>query len=128
MTENLIGKVIVNKALAVHRSLGPGLYESVYIKVLDYELRKAGLQVEIEMPISIHYNDIVFENAFRADLVVENKVIVELKSIEKLNNSHKKQLLTYLRLTGMKLGFLFNFAEALLRDGMHRIVNGLEEE
>ncbi len=128
MTENEIGDIIVNRAMAIHRSLGPGLFESVYLKVLAFELRKAGLKVETETPIPICYKDMVIENAFRADLVVENKVIIELKSIENLNNSHKKQLLTYLRLTGLKLGYLFNFSEELLRHGMHRIVNGLNQE
>ena len=93
--------------------LGPGLLESVYEAVLAYELEKLGLSVERQVPISIVYDDIRFEEGFRADLTVDGKVILELKSVEKVTNAHKKQLLTYLRLTGMKVGYLLNFGEAL---------------
>jgi GxxExxY protein len=128
MTENEIGRVVVDAALQVHRELGPGLLETVYEAVLAHELRERGLQVERQVPISIQYRGITFEEGFRADLIVENQVVVELKCVEKVNNAHRKQLLTYLRLTGMKLGFLLNFGEAMMRDGIIRTVNRLEEE
>jgi GxxExxY protein len=120
--------VVVDAALQVHRELGPGLLETVYEAVLAHELRERGLQVERQVPISIQYRGITFEEGFRADLIVENQVVVELKCVEKVNNAHRKQLLTYLRLTGMKLGFLLNFGEAMMRDGIIRTVNRLEEE
>jgi GxxExxY protein len=101
------------------------LFESVYEVVLAYELIKRGLQVERQVTIPIEYEGIKFDEGFRADVIVENKVLVELKSIESLGNVHKKQVLTYLKLTNMKLGLLINFGEALIKDGIVRIVNGL---
>ena len=127
MTENEIGTIIVDVAIAVHRELGPGLLESVYEIVLGYELQQRGLRVSRQVPISIHYKEMTFEEAFRADLVVEEKVIVELKSVEQVSEAHKKQVQTYLRLTGCKLGFLLNFGEALMKRGITRVVNGLED-
>jgi len=127
MTENEIGKVIVDSAIAVHRELGPGLLETVYEVVLAYELGQRGLGVERQVPIPIRYKDITFDEAFRADLVVEEKVILELKSVEQVSQAHKKQVQTYLRLTGCKLGFLLNFGEALMKRGITRVVNGLED-
>jgi GxxExxY protein len=127
MTENEIGTVIVDAALAVHREIGPGLLESVYEVILAYELGQRGLSVKRQVPISIHYKQITFDEAFRADLVVEDKVVVELKSTEQVSQAHKKQLLTYLRLTGCKLGFLLNFGEALMKRGITRTVNGIED-
>ena len=127
MTENEIGKVIVDSAIAVHRELGPGLLETVYEVVLAYELGQRGLGVERQVPIPIRYKDITFDEAFRADLVVEEKVILELKSVEQVSQAHKKQVQTYLRLTGRKLGFLLNFGEALMKRGITRVVNGLED-
>ncbi len=127
MTENEIGKVIVDAAVAVHRELGPGLLESVYELALAYELEQRGLAVRRQSPISIHYKHMTFDEAFRADLIVDDKVIVELKSIEQVSPAHKKQLLTYLRLTGCKLGFLLNFGEALMKRGITRTVNGIED-
>ncbi|MCZ6525200.1 MAG: GxxExxY protein [Gammaproteobacteria bacterium] len=115
MTENQIGKWIVDVAVQIHREMGPGLLERVYESILAHELRQRGLQVERQLPIAIEYQGLKFDEGFRADLIVENKVIVELKCVEKLNNAHKKQLLTYLRLTGMKLGYLLNFSEALMK-------------
>lgn len=126
MTENAIGKIVVDAAVAVHRALGPGLLESVYETVLAAELRERGLHVERQSAVPIEYRGLRFEEGFRADLVVEGKVLLELKSIEKLSNVHKKQLLTYLRLSGRKLGFLLNFGEGVIKDGIVRIVNGLE--
>ena len=95
--------------------------------ILELELRQRGLGVERQVPIAIAYQNLKFNEGFRADLIVENKVIVELKCVEKLNNAHKKQLLTYIRLTDMRLGYLLNFGESLMKDGIIRTVNGLRE-
>ena len=127
MTENEIGKVVVDSAVALHRELGPGLLESVYEVILAHELRQRGLRVERQVPVPIEYRGIKFEEAFRADILVEGKVVLELKSIEQVTRAHKKQLQTYLRLIGHKLGFLLNFGEALMKRGITRAVNGLEE-
>jgi len=127
MTENEIGTIIVNAAIAVHRQLGPGLLESVYEIVLAYELQQRSLGVNRQMPIPIRYQDMTFDEAFRADLLVAEKVIVELKSVEQVSEAHKKQVQTYLRLTGCKLGFLLNFGEALMKRGITRVVNGLKD-
>ena len=127
MTENEIGTIIVNAAIAVHRQLRPGLLESVYEIVLAYEVQQRGLGVNRQMPIPIRYQDMIFDEAFRADLLVAEKVIVELKSVEQVSEAHKKQVQTYLRLTGCKLGFLLNFGEALMKRGITRVVNGLED-
>jgi GxxExxY protein len=127
MTENDIGTVIVDTAIEVHRQLGPGLLESVYEAVLAYELTARGLPVNRQVPIQINYKSMTFEEAFRADLLVADKVIIELKSVEILNNAHRKQLQTYLRLTNLKLGYLLNFGAALMKEGIVRAVNGLEE-
>jgi len=127
MTENDIGAAVVDTAVAVHRGLGPGLLESVYEVILAHELQERGLQVDRQVPIAIEYRGVMFDEGFRADLVIEEKVIVELKTVEKVNNAHKKQLLTYLRLSGCKLGFLLNFGAALMKEGIVRTVNGLEE-
>lgn len=127
MTENELGKVIVDAALAVHRELGPGLLESVYEGALAHELRMRGLDVRTQVPVAVRYRGVEFREGFRADLIVEDKVIIEIKSVETLNNAHKKQVLTYLRLSGRKLGFLVNFGEHLIKNGIVRIVNGLEE-
>ncbi len=126
MHENDIGKAIVNEAVRIHRETGPGLFESVYEMILEYRLRELGLSVSRQVEIPIVYADIRFEAGFRADLIVENKVIVELKSVERLGDSHKKQLLTYLRLSGLCLGFLLNFNETLMKNGIIRIVNQLQ--
>lgn len=109
MTENEIGKITLDSAFAVHRELGPGLLESVYEAVLAAELLQRGLSVERQVPVTIRYKGMTLDEAFRADLVVEEKVIVELKSVERVSEAHKKQVQTYLRLTGCKLGFLLNF-------------------
>jgi GxxExxY protein len=127
MTENDIGTIIVDTAIEVHRQLGPGLLESVYEVVLAYELNARGLQVNRQVPIQITYKSMTFEEAFRADLLVADKVIIELKSVEILNNAHRKQLQTYLRLTGLKLGYLLNFGAALMKEGIVRAVNNLED-
>jgi len=127
MGENQLGRIVVDAAIAVHRGLGPGLLETVYEVVLAKELGERGLAVERQIPIPIEYSGFRFDEGFRADIVDEGKVILELKSIEAINNAHKKQLLTYLKLTNMKLGYLLNFGEALMKDGITRIVNGLAE-
>jgi GxxExxY protein len=125
MTENEIAKIIVDAAFQVHKRLGPGLLESVYEVILAHELKKRGLNVKRQVPVPIVFDEIKFNEGFRADLIVEEKVIVELKSVEKVSNVHKKQLLTYLRLADKKLGLLINFGTELIRDGISRVVNGL---
>lgn len=124
MHENEIGRLIVDSAVHLHQDLGPGLLETVYEVTLAAKLRKRGLSVDSQIPIPIKYAGQQFEEGFRADLVVEGKVIVELKSVEKVHPAHKKQVLTYLRLTGMKLGYLLNFGEALMKDGITRTIHG----
>ena len=128
MAENEIGKIVVDAAVSVHRELGPGLLETVYEVVMAHELRARGLRVERQVPVAIEYREIKFDEGFRADIVVEGKVILELKSVQTVNNAHKKQLLSYLRLAGLKLGFLLNFGEALMKDGITRTVNALDED
>ena len=125
MTENEIGTSIVETAIQIHRDLGPGLLESVYEIMMLHQLRQNGFYVERQVPVAIEYHGHRFDEGFRADLIIEKQVIVELKCVEKLNNAHKKQLLTYLRLTGLKLGYLLNFSEALMKNGILRTVNGL---
>ena len=127
MTENEIAKLVVDAAYKVHTGLGPGLYEIVYEVTLAHELKKRGLAVERQVPIPIEYDSIKFDEGFKADVIVEDKVILELKSVEQLTKAHKKQLLTYLRLADKRLGLLINFGEALIKDGIVRIVNGLVE-
>ena len=124
MTENEIAKQILDAAFVVPTKLGPGLLESVYEVVLDYELKKRGLTAERQKPMPIVYDNIRFDEAFRSDLVVNGKVIAKLKSVEALLPVHAKQLLTQLRLSGLKLGLLINFGEAHLKDGIKRVVNG----
>ena len=127
MEENEIGKIIVDAALAVHRALGPGLLEVVYEVILAHELEQRGMKVQRQVPIAIEYAGIQFKEGFRADLVVEDKVIIELKAVEKVSGAHKKQVQTYLKLAGRKLGFLMNFNEELIKHGITRCVNQLDE-
>ncbi|OHB78433.1 MAG: GxxExxY protein [Planctomycetes bacterium RBG_16_55_9] len=127
MTENEIGTIVVEEAVALHRELGPGLLEFVYEVCLAKALEQRGLVVHRQKPIPIEYQGIRFDEGFRADVVIDGKVILELKSVEKTTRAHKKQVLTYLRLTGLKLGYLLNFGEALMKNGIERIVNGLDE-
>ncbi len=124
MTENKIAKQILDAAFAVHTKLGPGLLESVYEVVLAYELQKRGLTTERQKPMPILCDNIRFDEAFRSDLVVNGKVIAELKSVEALLPVHAKQLLTQLRLSGLKLCLLINFGEAHLKNGINRVING----
>jgi GxxExxY protein len=125
MTENEIAQQIIDAAFKVHTRLGPGLLESVYETVLAYELEKRGLYVQRQEPIPVFYEQVQMEVGFRADLIVNEKVIVELKSIEQVAPVHKKQLLTYLRLADKRLGLLINFGTELIKDGISRVVNGL---
>jgi GxxExxY protein len=127
MTENEISGIIVDAALTVHKTLGPGLLELVYEVALAHELEQRWVNVQRQVPIAIQYAGIKFEEGFRADLVVDKKVIIELKTVEKVSGVHKKQVQTYLKLTGLKLGFLLNFNEELMKLGITRCVNGLEE-
>ncbi|HPE77240.1 MAG TPA: GxxExxY protein [Draconibacterium sp.] len=125
MTENELAKVIVNTCYNIHVELGPGLLESVYEEILCYELTSQGFKVERQKGIPVFWKDLKMDIGFRADLIVENKVVVELKSVELIAPVHPKKLLTYLRLTKLKLGLLINFNEALIKDGITRVVNGL---
>lgn len=125
MTENELSKIIVNSCYQVHTELGPGLFESVYEECLYFELIQQGLLVERQKELPVIYKSINMEIGFRADLIVEQKVIVEIKSQESIAPVHQKQVQTYLRLTGLKLGLLINFNEALIKDGIQRIVNRL---
>ena len=126
MTENEIASTCVDAIYAVYKELGPGLLESIYQKVLLYELKKRGLEAVSELKIPIHYDGLLFGTELRADIVVDNKVILELKSVQELKDLHFKQTLTYLRLTGIKLGLLVNFNCTRLKDGnIRRIVNNL---
>ncbi|MDX9768427.1 MAG: GxxExxY protein [Ectothiorhodospiraceae bacterium] len=128
MDENDIGTCVVEAAMQVHRELGPGLLETVYEVCLAHELRQRGLQVERQVSMPIVYRGVRFEEGFRADLLVDEKVLVELKCVEAINNAHKKQVLTYLRLSKTRLGYLMNFSVNLMRDGITRIVNGLDDD
>ena len=127
MMENEIGTIVIESVIAVHRELGPGLLETVYEIVLARELQERGLKVERQVPVPIEYKGIRFDEGFRADIVINGKVILELKSVERVMPAHKKQVQTYLRLTGRKLGYLLNFGDALMKSGITRCVNGLEE-
>ncbi len=125
MTENEISKIIVNSCFQIHNELGPGLFESVYEEILFHELTQQGLKVSKQQAIPVIWKDIKMEQGFRADLIVENKVLIEIKSVESIAPVHQKQVLTYLKLTGLKLGLLINFNEALIKNGITRIVNNL---
>ena len=127
MNENEIGAIVVDRAVRLHMELGPGLLETVYEVILAHQLREAGLKVERQVPIPIEFQGIRFSEGFRADIIVDDKVILELKSVESVSKAHEKQVLTYLKLTDMKLGFLLNFGAALMRNGISRIINGTIE-
>ncbi len=124
MTENEIGKKGVDCAVRLHKEIGPGLLETVYEVLLSQMLQEAGLRVKRQVPIPIEFHGIRFDEGFRADMVIEDKVILELKSVESVNRAHKKQVLTYLKLTDKKLGYLLNFGEELMKDGISRVLNG----
>lgn len=124
---NAISGSILDAAIRVHRSLGPGLLESVYEAVLAYELLERGHHVQTQVPIPVVWNDVRLEAGFRADLIVDHHVIVEIKSVESLAPVHAKQVITYLRLAEKRLGLLINFNVDLLKDGVHRIVNNFDD-
>lgn len=125
MTEDDVSRRILDASFKIHTELGPGLLESVYEVVLAHEMRKMGLRGERQVPIPIVYDGIQFEAGFRADLIVHDLVIVELKAVEALTNAHRKQLLTQLRLSKKRLGLLINFLSLQLKEGIVRVVNGL---
>lgn len=125
MTENEIAKIIVDAAYKIHTTLGPGLLESVHETVLFYELQRRDLLVLRQQPIPVVYDGVKMDDGFRADLVVEGKVIVEIKSVEQIAPVHKKQVLTYIRLADKRLGLLINFGNALIKDGITRLANNL---
>ncbi|HNR06019.1 MAG TPA: GxxExxY protein [Saprospiraceae bacterium] len=125
MTENELATIVVDLCYQIHTQLGAGLFESVYEEVLYYELIQMGFKVERQKGIPVRWKDKKMDIGFRADLIVDDKLIIEIKSIETVLPVHKRQMLTYLKLTGMKLGLLVNFNEALIKDGITRIVNNL---
>ena len=125
MNENELSRIIVHSCFKIHSELGPGLLESVYEELLSYELKKQNFNFSRQQGIPVVYENVKLDLGFRSDIIVENKVIVEIKSVELIAPVHQKQLLTYLRITGIKLGLLVNFNEALIKDGIQRIVNGL---
>ena len=126
VSENEIAKIIVNSAFKIHTTLGPGLFESVYETVMEYELAyEYGLDVKRQVPIPVTWKNVKLELGFRSDLIIENKVIVELKAIDKLAPVHCRQMLTYLKLTNLKLGLIINFDEPYIKNGLKRLVNGL---
>jgi GxxExxY protein len=125
MTENELSKVIVDNCYRIHVKLGPGLFESVYEEILNYELIKCGLKVSRQQNIPLVWDKIQMDKGFRADLIIENKVLIEIKSVETIASVHYKQVLTYLRLTNLKLGLLINFNADLIKNGISRIVNDL---
>jgi GxxExxY protein len=125
MTENEIAKILVDLFIRIHKKLGPGLLESVYEEVICYELKKLSINFTRQQGIKVFYDEIAMDIGFRADIIVENKVIVEIKSVENIAPVHPKVLLTYLRLTNIKLGLLVNFNVELIKDGIKRIANNL---
>lgn len=127
MRENDLAQVIVDVAFQIHKQLGPGLLESVYEAITAHELQKRGLRIATQVPIPVKWDGITLEVGFRADIIVEGCVIVELKSVEQIAPVHKKQLLTYLKLTNLHLGLLINFNTELIKHGISRVVNNLPE-
>lgn len=127
MTENEIVRIIVNTAYNIHVKLGPGLLESIYEEVMCFELENEGLLVERQKALPVFWKGLKMNMGYRADLFIENKVIIEIKSVEKIAPVHPKQLLTYLRITDTRLGLLINFNEVLIKNGITRIVNNLPE-
>ena len=125
MTENEIGKIVVDSAIKVHKVLGPGLLESAYEACLIHVLKKRGLSVQSQVGLPVKYEDVVLDVGYRIDILIEKKVILELKAVEKLLPIHEAQLLSYLKLSGCKLGFLLNFNVYRMKEGIRRMVNGL---
>jgi GxxExxY protein len=120
---NYVTGEIVDGAISVHRALGPGLLESVYERCLAYELKNRGFDIVLQAPASIKYKELIIEGGFRMDMVVNNRVVVEIKSVERLLPLHEAQLLTYLKITGVQVGLLINFNTMQLKDGLRRLVN-----
>ena len=127
VAEDEVAREIVDAAFRVHTRLGPGLLESVYQTVLAHELERRGLHVRREVPVAVSYDDLRFDIGFRADLLINDLVIVELKSIEQVAPVHKKQVLTYVKLANLRLGLLVNFGASRIKDGITRLANGLPE-
>ena len=125
MTENEIGKIVVDCALKVHRALGPGLLESAYVACIQHELKKSSLMVNSQVALPIIYDGVKIESGYRLDLLIEEKVVIEAKSVEALNDVHLAQMITYLKLSGLKLGFLINFNVKMIKNGIKRVVNHL---
>lgn len=125
MTENEISKYTLDYCIKIHRTLGPGLLESAYEDCLMYEFQKAGIRCESQVKIPLIYEGKYLGDGFKADIIVEDKVIIELKALQELDSIHYAQLKTYLKMSGIKLGLLVNFGEMRLVNGFHRIVNGL---
>lgn len=125
MTENDLSRIVFELGMKIHRKLGAGLFESVYEECLFYELKKAGLKVEKQKTLPIVYEELKIENAFRLDLIVEDKLILEIKTVEFISDVYKAQLLTYLKMTNCKLGLILNFRTVVFKDGVKRVVNGL---
>ena len=125
--ENELAEIVVDASFQIHRTLGPGLLESAYEAILMHELQKRGLNVAVQVPVPVIYESVRLDTGFRADLIVGDLIIVELKSLEKIAPVHKKQLTTYLKLSGKRLGLLINFGEELIKNGITRIVNGMPD-
>lgn len=124
MTENELSKIVFDAGLKIHKKLGPGLFETVYEECLFYELKKQNLKVEKQLVLPIVYEELKINNAFRIDIIIEDKLILEIKAVEFINPSHKAQLLTYLKMTNCKLGLLINFNEETFKSGVTRVING----
>ncbi|BAU54986.1 GxxExxY protein [Mucilaginibacter gotjawali] len=124
MTENEISRIVFDCALKVHQHLGPGLLESTYQECLFYELNKTGLKIEKQKPLPLIYEEIRLDVGYRIDIIIENKFIIEIKSVDALNDVHMAQILTYLKLSDCKLGFLINFNVLLIKNGIKRVING----
>ncbi|WP_348812900.1 GxxExxY protein [Flavobacterium maritimum] len=125
MTENELSRVVFDCALKVHQALGPGLLESAYEECLFYELKKTGVEIKKQKPLPLIYEEVKLDVGYRLDLIIENKLILEIKSVDVLNDIHFAQLLTYLKLTNCKLGLLMNFNVVLIKNGIKRVVNNL---
>ena len=125
MTENEISRLVVDSAYTIHSNLGPGLFESVYEATMAFELSRRGCEIRCQRGIPVVYRDVKLDLGFRADIIVNQKVIIEIKSVEAMAPVHSKQLLTYLRLTDLRLGLLINFNMSLIKDGIRRVVNNL---
>lgn len=125
MNENELSRIVFDLGLKIHKKLGAGLFESVYEECLFYEINNYGLKVERQKYLPIIYENLLIEKAFKIDLIVENKLILEIKAVDFLNDIHRAQVLTYLKMTGCKLGLLLNFRTDVFKDGIKRVINGI---